>query len=316
MVSYGKVRFDTVFQPVSGKAVPVYQGEVLRITLIEGPQCVDFNCFNLHDYKEFMSTGCMRWQGFRMKKGDLLISNLPRYRPMMATIEMPETCVTSILGSRCHAALHELRTGLDIHTNCQDTLAECIGEYGLTTDDVHDSFCIWMNSDWTVDGQYLPLAQRNSGRKGDYIDLLALMDVLAVPVICGGGGETNTANCWLKPVQIQSFEPSNETKRLTQDYLRIYTGLKNQRTVKDFRIKEIRNDRELKPTPGYVPHFINFPIKIQKITIELTEEDYRSIQRLKEQGLGEDDEDAVRSSVMDWYLNNRCNKYPSKPIVE
>ena len=52
MISYGKERFDLVLQPISGKAVPVYAGEVLRIIQVEGEQCVDFNAFNLHDYKE------------------------------------------------------------------------------------------------------------------------------------------------------------------------------------------------------------------------------------------------------------------------
>jgi uncharacterized protein YcgI (DUF1989 family) len=43
MISYGKERFDLVLQPISGKAVPVYAGEVLRIIQVEGEQCVDFN---------------------------------------------------------------------------------------------------------------------------------------------------------------------------------------------------------------------------------------------------------------------------------
>ncbi len=308
MALYGKARFEMVLQPISGKAVPVYQGEVLRITQVDGAQCVDFNCFNLHDYQEHMSVGHMRHDyGFRIKKGDLIRSNPNRYNPMMAILEMPETCVTDLLGARCWAALFEMRFGFGIRTNCQDTIAECIGEYGLTPDDVHDSFNMWMNSEWTVSGEYLPGGQRNTGKKGDYVDLLALMDVLAVPLLCGAGDVGRVSSYWFKPMQIQIFECSDETKGLTQDYLNKYK-LKSSKGVESFRIKDIRTERELKPIPGYEPHFINFPLQIQEIAIELTDEDYEQVQNLKMQGLGEDDEDVVRSAVLAWYNNNRARK--------
>src|SRR2546430_14243806 len=57
MSQYGNCRYDITLQPISGKAIPLYQGEVLRIIQVGGEQCVDFNCFNLHDYKERMSVG-------------------------------------------------------------------------------------------------------------------------------------------------------------------------------------------------------------------------------------------------------------------
>src|SRR4051812_42077101 len=59
----GAVRYEEILQPVTGRAVPVMQGEILKIELLEGPQCVDFNCFNLHDYKDRMSVGHMRRYG-------------------------------------------------------------------------------------------------------------------------------------------------------------------------------------------------------------------------------------------------------------
>jgi uncharacterized protein YcgI (DUF1989 family) len=44
---------------------------------------------------------------------------------------------------RCSAFLFEYQFGFDghpAHSNCHDILAEAIGEWGLTPDDVHDSF--------------------------------------------------------------------------------------------------------------------------------------------------------------------------------
>ena len=60
---HGNKRLDVEMPPVTGKAVPVLKGEILRITQVAGGQCVDFNCFNLHDYKEHMSVGHTRRQG-------------------------------------------------------------------------------------------------------------------------------------------------------------------------------------------------------------------------------------------------------------
>jgi Domain of unknown function (DUF1989) len=54
---YGPKRLELTLQPVTGKAVPVMRGEVLRIEQLVGGTCVDFNAFNLHDYKEFLDCG-------------------------------------------------------------------------------------------------------------------------------------------------------------------------------------------------------------------------------------------------------------------
>ena len=148
MTSIGDCRYDITLAPSSGKAVPVYQGETLRITQAGGEQCVDFNCFNLHDYKERMSVGHMRLQGFRVRRGHIAVSAPPRYNPMLAITHMAETCVTDLLGSRCDATGGEREYGLVPRTNCQDTFAEAIREYGLTPDDVHDSFNMWMHTVW------------------------------------------------------------------------------------------------------------------------------------------------------------------------
>ena len=308
MASYGKLREDIVLQPVSGKALPVYQGEVLRITQEVGGQCVDFNCFNLHDYKERMSAGQMRRQGFRIGKGGLVMSAPPRSRPMMEILEMPDTCVTDVLGSRCSADLFEAAWGFEIHTNCQDTLAEAIGEYGLSADDTHDSFNMWMNTGWNDIGHWT--IRKNTGKKGDYVDLLALMDVLAVPQVCGSGDVTGISNWFLRPIRVQVFEASPETESLMQENLRRHTGLKNQRTPDRFRVKEIRTERELRPIPGYEPRFVNFPLKFQEVEIELEERDYEQVQRLKIRGLAKSDEDALRTAVMSWYSRNRSEPSP------
>ena len=294
---YGKPRFDLTLQPVSGKAVPVYKGEVLRIKQVEGGQCVDFNCYNLHNYKEHMFVG--PFAGFRKVKGDVVVTSPPQNRPMLAILQMPQSCVTDVIAPGCSAPLFARRTGLADHTNCQHTFAQCIAEYGLDAEDIHNSFNLWMNSAWTEDGRYFSSPNRNTGVKGGYIDFLALMDVLAVPVTCGGGDVSRGSNYWFKPIQLQIFEASGDLQSLTQDYISKYPA-KNL----DEPVKPIRTKRELTPVPGYKPQFKNYPLEIHKFAVELTDEDYRNLQKLKGMGLGDDDEDAIRSAVIEWYVNN------------
>jgi uncharacterized protein len=307
MISYGRERFDLVLQPISGKAVPVHAGEVLRIIQVDGEQCVDFNAFNLHDYKERMDVGSSRGStGFRPKKGDIICSNPPRYRPMIGILEMSPTCQTDVLGRTCHATLFEMSFGLERHTNCQDTIAESISEYGLTPDDVHDSFNMWMNSEWDSTGKVWTIA--NTGRKGDFVDLVAFFDILAVPLICGSGDIRWTSNFSFKPIQIQVLEASPDTKAIVDRVKTRYGRFKNQRTVDKFRVKDIKADRELRRVPGWKPQFVNFPIEVEDTTVKLNQAEYRQAVSLQEQGFGRDVGDIVRRGVMIW-----ANKHLAAP---
>ncbi len=303
-LEYGKKVLDLTLQPVSGKAVPVLRGQVLRIIQAEdGGQCVDFNGFNLRDYKERMEVSINRAaSGFRPKKGDIIFSNPPRYRPMYGIIEMPETCVTDILGRTCHATMFESSLGFDIHTNCQDTIAESISEYGLSPDDVHHSFNMWMYTEWTNYGMWEPHTPRpNPGRKGDYVDLLALFDTLSVPVTCGSGDVFSTSNYSFKQIQIQVYDSSPDLEKLTSKIIKRAGSFKNQRTLSEFRVKDIRTERELKPVQNFQPHFVNYPIRNEMIEVELTDEEMNAVQRLASQGFGVDASDVVRRAVMEWY---------------
>lgn len=306
MLNYGDTRFEQVLQPVSGRAVPVMAGETLHITLLEGPQCVDFNCFNLHDYKEAMSVGHMRRTGFRAHHGSIIWSKPPRYSPMMAVAEMPPTCKTDLLAARCHAVQFEKERGYPgLHTNCQDTFAESIGEYGLTPDDVHDSLNLWMSTGWDDNGNFLPNTRRNPGRKGDTVVLLAAMDVLTVPIVCGSGDVSNTSNFWFRPVGIKVRKGTPSTETAVARIREKHTGYRNQRTPDQFRVGAIKPDRSLEVDPAYRPAFVNYPMGSRGFELSLDDADRRAVAAMIDRGLADDPEDAVRSAVMTWYTRNR-----------
>jgi uncharacterized protein YcgI (DUF1989 family) len=306
MARYGTLKEELVLQPVSGKALPVLRGEVLRIIQEEGEQCVDFNAFNLHDYKEYMGISNTRSrQKFRLKKGDMVWTVSSRDRPMYLILEMPETCVTDILGGRCKAS-NFVSLGFDLHTNCQDTLAAAIGEYDLTPDDVHDSFNMWMNTEWDSTGD--SWITKNTGRKNDYVDLLSIIDTLAVTAMCGSGDTGPISNFSLKPIRVQVYGASAETLEIVENIESRYSGIPGQRTPADFKVHKIKSDRELGRNPNYIPEFINYPLKATPIPVELSEEDFAKAEAMVVKGFAKDVGECLRVALMMWYARNRTPK--------
>ena len=281
-------------EPGTGKAIEVRAGQILRIQQIEGQQCVDFNCFNLHDYKEFMHCGRTRTvHGFNPSKGTFLWSAPPRERAMLYIFE-DTYGRNDVLFPRCSAYLYESAYGFARHTNCHDIQAEAQREYGLTPDDVHDSFNLFMCTEITENGS--ATITRQASRAGDYVDLLALMDVLAVPNVCGAD-IMRTSNFALKPVEVIILESTEEDRaRVPRTPI-----LSSQRTPRDFRNPTIKADRELSRDPAYKPEFTNVPLQQVRIEIDLTEEDVARLEVLRHAVHGDDDGAALRDIVFSWW---------------
>ena len=257
---------EWTLRPGTGKAFEIAAGQVLRIAQIEGGQCADFNCFNLHDYKEFMHCGRTRTvHGFHPSKGTFLWSAPPRERAMMFILD-DTYGRNDVLFPRCSSYIYESAYGYDVHTNCQDIQAEAQREYGLTPDDVHDSFNFFMCTEIT--GPHRATMTRQNSKAGDYIDLLALIDVLAIPNVCGSD-VMRTSNFSLKPLQITVYEATNAQI----DSVPKVPILKSQRTPKDFKNSKIKTERELLRDPSYVPAFANVPLDVESLTVRLSAEE-------------------------------------------
>lgn len=285
---------EHVMEPGTGKALELMQGQVLRIEQIEGGQCVDFNCFNLHDYKEFMHTGRTRTvHGLLPTTGHFLWSAPPRERAMMYLLADTVRC-NDVMFPRCSANLYESAYGYSAHTNCHDIQAEAQREYGLTPDDVHDSFNLFMCTE--VHGGRGHIKRQHS-RPGDYVDLLALMDLLAVPNVCGAD-IMRTSNFFLKPVKLSVWRAS-EVDLARVPPLKHYA---TQRTPADFRQPQIKADRVLRRDPGYVPQFTNVPLGHTALQVPLSAQEHA---RLRQAGLAEyygvDEGAALRDVVFSWW---------------
>jgi hypothetical protein len=227
----------------------------------------------------------------------MLWSAPPRDRPMFTIVADP-VGTNDILYPRCSGFLYEYQFGFDTHTNCHDILAESIREYGLTPDDVHDSFNFWMHTG--VDSGGRPYIKRLLARKGDFVELIAHFDILAVPNVCGAD-VFSTSNFELKPLKVQVLESTpDEQERWLEPERRRY---RNQRTVDDFVQKEIRATRELTRDSAYSPRWPVYPIVMQPVEVELSDEEYALVGALRGDGnFGEVDGEIVRHAFFTWWI--------------
>ena len=283
-----------MIQPGTGKAVEVRAGQILRIEQVEGGQCVDFNCFNLNDYKEFMHCGRTRTvHGFHP---------IQRHVPLVRAAARAGHDVhpgghlgrNDVLFPRCSAYLYESAYGFDVHTNCQDIQAEAQREYGLTPDDVHDSFNLFMCTE--MSGPQRAEITRQTSQAGDYVDLLALMDVLAVTNVCGAD-VMRTSNFALKPIRL-SLRQATAAEMAAAPPTPV---LRSQRSPESFRVRNIKADRELRADPAYQPEFRNVPMTAEDVSVELSAAEMAMLTAVRQPVYGDDDGAALRDVFFSWW---------------
>ena len=299
--------FEWVMQPGTGKAIELLAGQILRIEQVEGLQCVDFNCFNLHDYKEFMHCGRTRTvHGFHPSRGTFMWSAPPRERALLYIME-DTFGRNDVLFPRCSAYVYESAYGFDAHTNCHDIQAEAQREYGLTPDDVHDSFNLFMCTEVTLDGH--ATMTRQSTKPGDHVDLLALIDVLAVPNVCGAD-VMRTSNFSLKPVKLTVFTATDADLAAVP----ATPVLRSQRTPAAFRNPTIKSDRPLRRDPAYMPEFPNVPIVVSDLAVTLSAEECEMLRRLK-RDIYADDAAALRDILFSWWEERFLAAHSGAPAI-
>jgi len=285
---------EHVLAPGTGKALEVKAGQILRVEQIDGDQCVDLNVFNQHDYREFMHVGRTRTlHGINPGEGDFLWSAPPRERALMY-LQTDTARINDTMFPRCSATMYASMHGFAEHTNCADIQAEAQREYGLTPDDVHDSFNLFMATQVT-DG--MPEIVRQASAPGSHVELLALVDVLAVPNVCGND-IMSTSNYSIRPVLVQVLTATQDEVGAVPPLLAYDT----QRTPEQFRQPEIRTDRTLVRDPGYVAEFPRTPLQLVDVEVELDEADALSFSRVRRDDLYKLDGDALRDIVMSWWV--------------
>jgi len=186
---------DLIIPPEQGIAFQVLAGQLLRITEFDGPQTCDLNLFVLPDFKERFSAGRTRaFTSIHPTTNDSLWSNPPHDRPLF-TIVRDSAKENDLLYPRCSAVLYE-RAGFPNHRSCQENLAGAIAPFGLTADDVHDTFNIFMKTGVDQAGR-LYIAEPST-QAGDLVELECHVGCLVALSACPDGPKHGRANRSLK----------------------------------------------------------------------------------------------------------------------
>ena len=250
-------------------------------------------------------------EGLHTGKGTLAWSGSPRARPMLVILDCSERFDQFYSGHRCHATYWEAQYGFANHPNCQSTFAEAIREYGLTPDDVHTSYNLWMAA--SLDARGKRHLHWNRARKGDYVEILAVFDTLCVPVICGGD-LSNCNNLDFAPVRVSVLRPSKETLKFA-DMIEERFKYKTQLTPEDFKIKKILAERQLKRNSAYRPDFLPPPRK-STIEVEVSPQTRSLLQPLAKTGqYGSNETTMVLACFVRWYNQTRVKDRVSKLTI-
>jgi uncharacterized protein YcgI (DUF1989 family) len=214
--------------PRQAAAIRVPAGHFLRIHCVEGPQVGDLNLFAANDLAERFYSGKTRaLHGTHVTTGDRLWSCFPYLRPM-ATITHDTLewygmdafggSVHDVIGTRCDPYTGRLLSGTDYHHCCHSNLTRALSAAtGMpivqAEAHVHDVLNVFMCTGFTRDtGQYFMKA--SPVRPGDYLEMLAEIDLLAVLSACPGGdcsAEHSSAAAACHPLQMQVLRPGDLT---------------------------------------------------------------------------------------------------------
>jgi hypothetical protein len=151
-----------------------------------------------------------------------------------------------------------------------------------------------MCTEVTLDGR--ATITRQATKAGDHVDLLALVDVLAIPNVCGAD-VMRTSNFALKSIRLTVFEATEAEIAATPKT----PILKSQRTPKDFRNSQIKATRALTRDPAYVAEFVNVPIVLEEIAVTLTPDEAEMLERVRLPVYGEDSGAALRDVFFTWW---------------
>jgi urea carboxylase-associated protein 1 len=179
--SHGVVIEDLIVPARGSWSGLVRNGETLRIVDTEGQQAVDFICFNAADKMEAYDVTVTVRLASRpfLRQGDVLYSNLSR--PMFTIVEDTVGNHDTICGC-CSAEINYLRYGVKNTPSCRTNFLHELEKNGLDSRSLVPNINFFMNIPFNAKREFEfkpPLS-----RPGDYVNLKAHMDILAVISNC------------------------------------------------------------------------------------------------------------------------------------
>lgn len=192
-------------EPQTGVGFKIRQGQVLRVTDVEGEQVSDLVCFADMDTQEYLSSARSIDYGGKIyfSTGEVLYSNLSN--PMF-TIIADRVGKHDFLFAPCSQEMFQISYSItEPHPNCLDNLAMNLRPFGVRSAQIPTAFNIFMNATVTERGEILinpPVSQ-----PGDYIDLRAEMDLIIGVTACSAG-KCNNYHC--TPIEVHIYAGEND----------------------------------------------------------------------------------------------------------
>lgn len=162
----------------------IKQGQRLRIVDIEGNQGVDFLCYSVASPEErYHAANTLKKSGtLLLTTGHTLYSDVAR--PLMTIVE--DTCGThDTIGGCCSAPSNEMLYGVKSAPGCRENFLSELAKHGLGRRDIVANLNFFCSVPVHERNRLEPLTFAPSpSRAGNYIELRAEMDVLAVISNC------------------------------------------------------------------------------------------------------------------------------------
>lgn len=173
---------DTIIPAGGSWSRQIKKGQILRIVDLEGRQAVDFLCYNAHDTTDrYAAADTMKINpaGIFLSTGTVLYS--VKLTPLFTIVA--DTCGRhDTIGGCCSAALNTFRYGVGYQPNCRDNFLRELERFGMGEKDIVANVNFFM---------YVPVGENGEmdmgpsiSKPGDYVDLRAETDVLAIISNC------------------------------------------------------------------------------------------------------------------------------------
>ena len=178
----GTMVLDEVLPARASWSRVIDTGHVLRIVDLEGKQAVDFLCYDAHDHDErYAAADTMKINPSGIFLGLDTVLYSVGLNPLFTITA--DTCGRhDTIGGCCSAALNTFRYGVDRQPNCRDNFLAELAKHGMGPADMAANINFFM---------YVPVGAGGDmdmgpsiSKPGDYVDLRAECDVLAVISNC------------------------------------------------------------------------------------------------------------------------------------
>ncbi|MHA0857270.1 DUF1989 domain-containing protein [Paenibacillus sp. CMAA1364] len=164
-----------------GMSFQLKQGQVIRVTDVEGEQVADFVAFRADDITERLDPTVTMdaLHAMKVNVGDIIYSN--KYKPMLTVID-DKVGRHDFINSACRPEMYEFLYDKTDHRSCYMNLNMALKNHGIPAPHQHYPFNLFMNTVVSSDGQIR--VERPLSKKGDYIELRAEMDLIVAISAC------------------------------------------------------------------------------------------------------------------------------------